>query len=152
MNAVEILKNSLKTHQEWLAYLEKYPSAEYDEKHKCIGDAKFHRECITGYEQAISEYEQLQAENKRLKFVVSKFERWYSDSGCPLTETKESFCPRRDELKKEHDEKMEELPEEDRYGFDPSEDCGHESDAGWCYARYYEKLFDDKQISKGEPK
>ena len=95
--------------------------------------------------QTANEKQQLQAELEQAKYVIGRFERWYSDNGCPYSETKESFCPRLDELKKDHDEEMAELDEDDRFAFDPSEDCGYESNAGWCYARYYEKLFKDEK-------
>ncbi len=45
---------------------------------------------------------------------------------------------------------MAELDEDERYALDITEDCRHETQAGWCYARYYEKLFTDKQAPKGE--
>jgi len=88
----------------------------------------------------------LQAENERLRFVVSKFEEWYCNSGCPWTETKDDFCPCFDGLKKEYDEEMAEIPEVDRPPFCPSDDCEHHDNGdGWCYARYYEWLFDRKK-------
>ena len=86
--------------------------------------------------------EGLQAKLDRAEYVVRRFEQWYSDNGCPASE--KDFCPYYDELKKEHDRRMLELDKEDRYEFYPDEnECGYEG-GGWCYARYYEKLFDEK--------
>ena len=90
----------------------------------------------------------LQAEIEMSKYVISKFEHWYSDNGCPLDE--EGFCPCLDELKKEHDEEMEKLDEGDRFAFDPKEECGYRISEGWCYARYYEKQFETQKNLKGE--
>ena len=58
MEAINMIRESLKTHIEWRDFFTK------------LGDAKFHSECITRYETAILEVEQLQAENKRLKEVI----------------------------------------------------------------------------------
>ena len=91
---------------------------------------------------------QLQAELNKAKFVISKFEGWYSDNGCPHSETKEGFCPDREELEKVHNTEMAKLDEDERFGFDPSEDCEHSDTCGYCYARYYEKQFEAKQALK----
>ena len=96
--------------------------------------------------------EQLQAELDKAKFVIGEFENWYSDNGCPLSETKEGFCPCIDELKKEHNKEMDGLDEEEKVEFDPQESCDHSDMCGWCYVRYYEKLFEDKQALKGGEK
>jgi len=101
-------------------------------------------------EEGIDVISALEEENDMLKFVISKFEGWYSETGCPLTETKESFCPCIDELKKDYDAEMDGVDEQDRFPFSPEDECEHSDIAGWCYARYYEKLFKDKQSLKGD--
>ena len=92
----------------------------------------------------------LEAENKKQAFMIGKFENWYCDNGCPFSETKESFCPEREELEAEHKKAMDTLPEDERYDFDPTEDCGYSDRAGYCYARYYEKLFEKLALKGGE--
>ena len=108
------------------------------------------RSSIDGYmnNTAANAIEQLQAELDRAKYVVSKFENWYSDTGCPMTETKESFCPCLKELKEEYDEEMNGVDEQDRIPFSPEDDCELQTSEGWCYARYYEKKFDLKENEK----
>lgn len=85
----------------------------------------------------------LRKEIEELKFILDKFGEWYSTDDCPATEA--DFCPRYDDLKKEHDLAMADEPEECRYPFHPSnEDCGEEMQGG-CYVEYYRKLFRDKE-------
>ena len=81
---------------------------------------------------------------KKAAYVIKCFEEWYSETGCPLTETVEGFCPDREELEAEHNEEMKGLPESEKYDIDLQERCGHLYSAGYCYARYYEWKFDQK--------
>jgi hypothetical protein len=57
--AIRIIQASRQTHVNWAEYFEKYPEAEQIDVHKNIGDAKFHRECIANYDEAIAEIEQM---------------------------------------------------------------------------------------------
>ncbi len=109
--------------------------------HLCMRCNSAHEECKV-YKMDIT------AELQKAKFVISKFERWYSDTGCPRSETKESFCPCREELKAEYDKEMAGLAEDERVEFDLEESCEHSTSEGYCYARYYEKLFDGQQALK----
>ncbi len=59
--AIEIIKASRKTHVDWAEYFEKNPTHEQWPENKNIGDAKFHRECITRYDEAIAEVMELMA-------------------------------------------------------------------------------------------
>ena len=66
MQAIKIIEESKKTHEDWLAYLV-YPDQEKAEEYKYLGDRFFHEKCINNYEKAIKEIKQIQAENKDLK-------------------------------------------------------------------------------------
>jgi len=87
------------------------------------------------------------AELDKAKYVIGRFEKWYSDNGCPMSEN--DFCPHLEEKREKHDKEMAELDEDERVPFDPTEECEYEIDSGWCYARYYEKIFDDLKGKKG---
>ena len=67
MTAIEILENSKKTHEDWLAYFVKYPDQEKTEEHKHLGDRFFHEQCITNYERVIKKIEQLITELKKAR-------------------------------------------------------------------------------------
>lgn len=58
--AIEIIESSKATHMDWADYLEKNPAREMDEKHRCLGNAKFHRKCVADYNIAIREIQDMQ--------------------------------------------------------------------------------------------
>lgn len=91
--------------------------------------------------------ENIEATLKTNDFVIGKFKNWYSSEGCPYSEN--SFCPDFDKLKAEHETEMLKIPEIDRYAFDPQDDCGV-GEHGFCFAAYYEKLWQDKQDAESE--
>ena len=71
MKAIEIIKASQKTHEEWLAFFMKYPNEEKAEEYKHLGDRFFHEKCIGDYDKAIKEIQQLQAErDEQAKKIV----------------------------------------------------------------------------------
>lgn len=76
-------------------------------------------------------------EIKKLKFVISQFERWWSEE-CPYK--MHNICPCIDELKKEFEENH-----EDGQEFDVLEECNHSTFEGYCWVKYYESLFKGKQ-------
>lgn len=95
-----------------------------------------------------------QADNKALteqveeeKYIVKKFSEWYSDNGCPVTETKESYCPDPDGCRADYEKEQLKLDEGDRFPFDCTEDCETVSMCGVCYAEYYRMKF--QEIKKG---
>ena len=75
-----------------------------------------------------------------LEYIISKFGEWYFDNGCPVTETKEGFCPDIDGCRAEHEKRNLEMAEEDRFEF-CSEDCETIMNCGKCYAEYYRMKF-----------
>ena len=77
-----------------------------------------------------------------MKYVISRFEHWYSIFDCPFNQ--EGYCPDYDDLKKEFIEEMKNEPDFNEDKFDPTETCRHEDDTGWCFARYYEHLFKEQ--------
>jgi len=91
---------------------------------------------------------ELQAENDKMKYVLSMFEGWHSEENCPYTESQSDFCPCLDELKDNHEKEMSKLCEKDRYDFSPTEDCENQNSEGYCYARYYESLFEKSKNKK----
>jgi hypothetical protein len=69
--AIEVMEQSLKTHEDWLEYYEKHPLAESLPENKNAGNAVHQRMCITNYKKAIAEIKadkqriaELEAENK----------------------------------------------------------------------------------------
>jgi len=66
MQAIEIIKNSKKTHEDWLAYFMEFPDQEKTEEYKHLGDRFFHEKCISDYEKVIKKIEQLQADNEEM--------------------------------------------------------------------------------------
>jgi len=78
----------------------------------------------------------LEAEFAEQIYIIAQFGEWYSDNGCPVTETKERFCPDLDGCRAEHEKENLKLAEEDRFEFD-SEDCETINNCGKCYAEYY---------------
>ena len=66
MKAIEIIKESIKTHIDWAEYFEENHAMENHPEYKKLGNALFHRECIKRYTEAIVEIKQLQEDNKRL--------------------------------------------------------------------------------------
>ena len=81
---------------------------------------------------------QLEKELARHVYVVGKFETWYSTEECPYTQ--HNYCPQG--LPSKKDEENKPLAEEDRFPFSPEYDCD-ESMQGWCWAKYYAKMFDE---------
>ena len=75
MTAIEIIENSKKTHEDWLAYFVKYPDQEKTEEHKHLGDRFFHEQCITNYEKVIKKIQQLQNENKAMKIALDNLSK-----------------------------------------------------------------------------
>lgn len=61
MNAIDIIRKSIKTHEDWAIYFETSPLEAELPEHKNIGPSTFHRGVIKEYEEAIAEIEQLQA-------------------------------------------------------------------------------------------
>ena len=94
------------------------------------------------------QYKELQAENDKMKYVLSMFEGWHSEENCPYTESQSDFCPCLDQLKDNHDKEMSELEEKDRYDFSPTEECDYQNSEGYCYALYYESLFEKSKNKK----
>ena len=126
--------------------------AQRDAKHIDYENEKYRAEQLQAQlEIAIKRVGELQAKIDRQAFVIHRFENWYSDTGCPRSETKESFCPDHDKLIKKYNKEMQGLNESERYGFDPEEECEHSEMCGYCYARYYEKLFNEKKANDSKP-
>jgi len=73
-------------------------------KHKCEEDIK-----------------KLQAENEKLRFVDSYVDMMAFQAVCPYTTN--SFCLCLEELKAEYEKDMADMPEDERYEFDPEEEC-----------------------------
>jgi hypothetical protein len=73
---------------------------------------------------------------KEQEYIIGQFGEWYSDNGCPVTETKEGFCPDIDGYRAEHEKQNLKEAEEDRFDFDSS-DCETQINCGKCYAEYY---------------
>lgn len=67
MKAIEIIKESIESHQRWIDYFKRHPEKEFMEKYKSVGDVLFHKERIREYKEAIIAIEQLQIEIKQLK-------------------------------------------------------------------------------------
>ena len=72
MKAIEIIKESKKMHEDWLAYFLKHPDEEKIEEYKHLGDRFFHEKCISNYEKVIKKIEQLEAQNKQLSQANKK--------------------------------------------------------------------------------
>lgn len=83
MRAIEIIENSKKTHEDWLAFFLRCPDEETKEEYKHLGDRFHHEKCISDYEKAIKGIEQLQADldaaNKKIerqKVICGYCEHW----------------------------------------------------------------------------
>ena len=66
IGVIEIIKNSKKAHEDWLAYFMEFPDQEKTEEYKHLGDRFFHEKCISDYEKVIKKIEQLQADNEEM--------------------------------------------------------------------------------------
>lgn len=80
---------------------------------------------------------------KELEYIIKEFGEWYSDNGCPATETKEGFCPDLDGYRARHEEQNLEEAEEDRFEFDSS-DCETQINCGKCFAEYYRMKYKEQ--------
>ena len=67
MIAIEIIKKSIKTHEDWLAFFMEHPEEQTNEEYKRLGDSFFHEKCISDFEKVIKKLQSLEAENKELK-------------------------------------------------------------------------------------
>ena len=88
------------------------------------------------FKQVCRERDELEAELAEQAYIIAQFGEWYSNDGCPVTETKERFCPDLDGCRASHEKENLKLAEEDRFEFD-SEDCETQINCGKCYAEYY---------------
>ena len=79
MRAIEIIKNSKITHEEWRDYFRKNPGVQLKEEYKHLGDAEFQAKCVRDYEEAIKEIEQLQAELAKAKKQFEKMKEIYNE-------------------------------------------------------------------------
>lgn len=71
LKAIEIIKESKQTHQDWLDYFKKNPNTQkMVKKYKYVGNINHHKRCIRKYNKVITEIEQLQAKNKKLKNII----------------------------------------------------------------------------------
>ncbi len=57
--AIEIIKESIRTHKEWADFFRKYPLCQYDLQYAEIGNIEHHERCIERYDEAIDEIEEL---------------------------------------------------------------------------------------------
>jgi len=80
MDAIGIIKASIKTHVDWAEYFEQNQGLEQLPEHKYIGDAKFHRSCVDNYKKAINEIEQIKTENVQLKIKILRAAASYRKS------------------------------------------------------------------------
>lgn len=65
--AIEIIESSKKTHEDWLAYFEKYPDMQSRAEYKSVGSMEHHKKCIEGYNYVLAELKSQAKEIKRLE-------------------------------------------------------------------------------------
>ena len=59
--AIEIIKDSRRSHETWLIWYEREPAGEAEHAATC-GDSDWHRKCIAGYDHVLSVLERVKNE------------------------------------------------------------------------------------------
>jgi len=62
MDAIEIIEESIKTHEDWFCYFSSFPEQEKADEYTHIGDRLFHEKCISDYKKAIKQIEKIKSE------------------------------------------------------------------------------------------
>lgn len=98
MKAIDIIKGSRKIHIGWVDYYRANPGAELLKENQNVGDIKWHKRCIKGYDEAIADIMELQAKYKRLKKLYKRTRERIRELKEKLKE-KDSILPGFSELK-----------------------------------------------------
>jgi len=103
-----------------------------------------------------AEKNQLQARiaelDKRIEeqdYIIKKFSEWYNQNDCPFSESGE--CMDIDDMMTDFKKEMASRDEDDRYPFDPYDDCQIDMQ-GRCYVEMYRRQYQTLTPKGDKPK